>query len=387
MPNKGQPANDLSLSQHPLNYAFALALKRARQQEGETSESISRSLGIGWSLYRLIESGSAVLQPDKAIALIRAFQKTRIEFRPLSALLVALQILAANKPKTVDDAQRQLEDVAAIDEGLEQVVRALDSVWGDFSEVSTSREVSSLLEEAGLTDVLLGYLAQDIQPNSNNHISVNQPWADKLIVGTPPLFLDLAGNVINDLKHYSPLLTIDFMRSWEDRHRGKFRTMTAVCESLGKVIKTFGDFDWSFLADVNFRNLQLISLTDRASQEDEKSQFNDFWELVKNKDWFKNRKNKKVKEDQLLRISFVTNESLLKEFRRLLIERVTGSKCDSAWVYELGERDTDTYYVVIMDNRAPSERASNKVYSCVHCSWEQTESWVKLLKRYEQGAQ
>lgn len=381
---KGHRAGVLNLPQHPINYAFALALKRARLQEATTSESVARSLGIGWSLYRLIESGSAVLQPDKAIGVIRAFQKTRIEFRPLCTLLVSLQILAINKSKTIDEAQRQAEDLAAVDEGLEQVVRALDPVWRKLSQISNSRSIATALEEDGLPEIVLRFLAETIQPASDDRLSVNRPWVEKLITDTPPLFLDLVSNVISELNHYPQLLTVEYVRSWEARHRGMFRGMHAVCESLDKIIGTYGDFDWSFIADVSFKGLRVISLTEKRRQEKEKAQFDSFCDLIKKEEWFKSRKNK-VREDQLLQLHFVNDEAVLRDFSRLKTERETNTIYDSAWIYELIPQDahgSESHFVAIMDDRTLPQKIGGKTYSCIACSWEQTASWVKLLKTF-----
>ena len=71
---------DFGQLKHPLIQAFGLSLKALRRAEQKKAAQAAKDLGVGESLYRLLESGSATLQPSKAVDLIKAFPNSQIDF-------------------------------------------------------------------------------------------------------------------------------------------------------------------------------------------------------------------------------------------------------------------------------------------------------------------
>ncbi len=81
---------------NPVAQALGLVLQDTRDQMGGTSSSeIASRLGLAASHYRMIEAGSAILQPARAIKIVQTFET--IEFVPLCQILVTIQIIDAAK--------------------------------------------------------------------------------------------------------------------------------------------------------------------------------------------------------------------------------------------------------------------------------------------------
>ena len=86
---------------NPLAQALGLVFQNTRDKMGGISSSeIAASLGLAASHYRMIEAGSAILQPARAIKVVQVFDT--IEFIPLCQVLVSIQILDSVK-QSIDD--------------------------------------------------------------------------------------------------------------------------------------------------------------------------------------------------------------------------------------------------------------------------------------------
>src|SRR5262245_41970416 len=107
---------------NPLLQAFGLLIQKARKKENKTSDELADALGVSASLVRLIESGSATLQPSKSIELIKALPNTPIEFRQLSVLLVACVISESGWSNGKKWAQA-ISEFIELDRGLEAAIQ------------------------------------------------------------------------------------------------------------------------------------------------------------------------------------------------------------------------------------------------------------------------
>ena len=81
---------------NPFAQVLGVVLQGTRDKMGGISSSeIAASLGLAASHYRMIEAGSAILHPSRAIKIVQTCDT--IEFIPLCQLLVAIQILDSAK--------------------------------------------------------------------------------------------------------------------------------------------------------------------------------------------------------------------------------------------------------------------------------------------------
>ena len=114
-------------ARNPLAQALGLVFQNLRDKMGGISSSeIASSLGLAASHYRMIEAGSAILQPARAIKVVQTFEV--IEFVPLCQVLVAIQILDSVK-QSVSDMRTMSELITEANPSLSRVTSRLDNVW------------------------------------------------------------------------------------------------------------------------------------------------------------------------------------------------------------------------------------------------------------------
>lgn len=102
---------------NPLAQALGLVFQSTRDKMGGVSSTdIASRLGLAASHYRMIEAGSAILQPSRAIKVIQTFET--IEYVPLCQVLVAIQIL--------DSVKDSVDDMRTITAVLTEAVPAME---------------------------------------------------------------------------------------------------------------------------------------------------------------------------------------------------------------------------------------------------------------------
>ena len=116
---------------NPLAQALGIVLQGMRDKTGGISSSqIASLLGLAASHYRMIEAGSAILQPSRAIKVIQTFET--IEFIPLCQVLIAVQIMDTAK-HTVNDMRTTASLLTEANPALSNVLMDLDSIWNTIA--------------------------------------------------------------------------------------------------------------------------------------------------------------------------------------------------------------------------------------------------------------
>ena len=88
-------------ARNPLAQALGIVFQGLRDQMGGISSAeIAKKLGLAASHYRMIEAGSAIIQPSKAVRIVQTFDI--IEFIPLCQVLVAIQIIDPTRENISD---------------------------------------------------------------------------------------------------------------------------------------------------------------------------------------------------------------------------------------------------------------------------------------------
>lgn len=77
--------------QNPMGVYFGATLKKWRAEKFERSIEIAKKLEIAHSLYRMIETGSAPLNPERIIKLYKAFPDKNINFEGTAGILAAIK--------------------------------------------------------------------------------------------------------------------------------------------------------------------------------------------------------------------------------------------------------------------------------------------------------
>ncbi|RKY06836.1 MAG: hypothetical protein DRP65_11200, partial [Planctomycetota bacterium] len=136
---------------NPLAQALGLVFQSTRDKMGGVSSTqIASSLGLAASHYRMIEAGSAILQPGRAIKVVQTFET--IEFVPLCQVLVSIQILDPVRG-SIDDMRTTMELLMQANPALEPVLRLFENVWPVVQKASSS-EVARLIVSKGIVEEL-----------------------------------------------------------------------------------------------------------------------------------------------------------------------------------------------------------------------------------------
>ena len=129
---------------NPLAQALGLVLQNCRDKMGGISSSeIASELGLAASHYRMIEAGSAILQPARAIRVVQTFDT--IEFVPLCQVLVAIQILDSTK-QSIEEMRATADLLIQANPILSKILKDFDKIW-EVMRQSESGQVAKTRDE------------------------------------------------------------------------------------------------------------------------------------------------------------------------------------------------------------------------------------------------
>src|SRR5262249_51567069 len=137
------------------------------------------------------------------------------------------------------------------------------------------------IEEMGMPERLLEFLAQKTDPTSYSGTSLAERWGYELVKGVSPIYLDLVNTIFTELKRFPPKVTALEITEWETRHIGRFRKIYAVLETVRVIPETYEEFDWRTIADAG---LSVISLASPRHKEREQELFAEFLKQLKGDD-------------------------------------------------------------------------------------------------------
>jgi hypothetical protein len=260
---------------NPFAQALGLVLQGTRDRIGGISSSdIAASLGLAASHYRMVEAGSAVIQPSRAIRLVQTFET--IEFVPLCQVLVAVQL--------VDSARQSVADMQAVVDLLKEANPAMLGLLNKFDElwdtVATceSSQVARRIINIGLEKELYTFLTTEPATLTTEQITnfmtptyehpVSGQLYDKIgniLQGVAPFYLDAVLQLVENLKNVTPRVTPDELARWEAQHKSRISYIIGIVRKP-EIILNVDTFDYTFLWEENFRKMVLI-YRDRPSAE------------------------------------------------------------------------------------------------------------------------
>ncbi|MHC4759070.1 MAG: helix-turn-helix domain-containing protein, partial [Planctomycetota bacterium] len=259
---------------NPLAQALGLVLQGMRDKMGGVSSSeVASMLGLAASHYRMIEAGSAILQPSRAIRIVQTFET--IEFVPLCQILVAIQTLDAAK-RSVADMRTTTSMLIEANPSLANVLKKFDNLWdviknGDPSDVAEKISAEGILQE--LTDflttepvILTAEQFESFMTPTYRHPISGQLY-DKIgniLQGVAPFYLDTVLQLIDNLRNITPRVTAMELANWESLHKNRISQIIGIVRNP-EVILDVKTFDYTFLWQQSFQKMIIIH---RDSAED-----------------------------------------------------------------------------------------------------------------------
>jgi len=252
---------------NPLAQALGLVFQSTRDKMGGVSSTqIASSLGLAASHYRMIEAGSAILQPARAIKVVQTLET--IEFVPLCQVLVSIQILDSVRD-SIDDMRTTTELLTQANPALGKTLVLFENLWAVIKGGQTS-EVSRQIVSAGIVEELETFLTTEpiamtaeaidnfMTPTYQYPIS-GQLYSKigNILQGVAPFYLDVILELIDNLKGITPRMTPGELAQWEVRHSNRFSHVIGIIRRP-EVILDVNTFDYSFLWQDNFKKMLII---------------------------------------------------------------------------------------------------------------------------------
>lgn len=254
---------------NPLAQALGVVLQTTRDRMGGISSSdIAASLGLAASHYRMVEAGSAVLQPSRAIRIVQTFET--IEFVPLCQVLVAIQLIDASR-QTAKDMRIVADMIAEANPGMAPLLERFEPLW-EVVEEAEPAEVARRISDLGIDDELYTFLttepasltAEEIRnfmtPTYEHPISGQlYDKIGNILQGVAPFYLDTVLQLIENLKNITPRVTPEELARWEATHKNRISYIIGVVRRP-EIILNVDTFDYTFLWEENFHKMVLIHL-------------------------------------------------------------------------------------------------------------------------------
>jgi hypothetical protein len=214
----------------------------------------------------MIEAGSAVIQPSRAIRIVHTFDS--FEFVPLCEVLVCIQVLdgARHSVREMKTMTALLRDSAP---SLAWVLRKLDALW-KIVDAGSAGDVAREIVDGGLRDELAKFLTTAPVPFSAAEIdnfmspTYDRPMSGQLygkigniLQGVAPFYLDVVLQLIENLKNITPRVTAEELARWEDLHRNKVSHLIGIVRKPEIVVEV-GLFDYGYLWEESFQKILII---------------------------------------------------------------------------------------------------------------------------------
>ena len=252
---------------NPLAQALGLVLQSIRDKMGGVSSSeIASLLGLAASHYRMIEAGSAIFQPSRAIKAIQTFET--IEFVPLCQVLVAIQIIDSAKD-SIDDLRTINALLKEANPSMAPVLECLDKLWETIKNKEPLQVAKKLYNdgivkelETFLTTEPFAFNAEQMEnfmtPTFKYPIS-GQLYSKigNILQGVAPFYLDTVLQLIDNLKGISPRVTPQELAIWESRHKNRITHIIGILRNPEIILDVY-TFDYSFLWQDSFQKMIII---------------------------------------------------------------------------------------------------------------------------------
>jgi hypothetical protein len=367
---------------NPLAQALGLVLQSMRDKMGGISSSeVASLLGLAASHYRMIEAGSAILQPSRAIRIIQTFET--IEFIPLCQILVAIQILDAAK-RSVADMRTTTEMLIEANPSLSSVLEKFDNLWdvvkndqpGDVAEKIVSdgilQDLTDLLTTEPIT-LSAEQFGSFMTPTYQHPISGQlYDKIGNILQGVAPFYLDTVLQLIDNLRNITPRVTAQELAKWELLHKNRISHIIGIVRKP-EVILDVNTFDYTFLWQQNFQKMLIIH---RDEAEDPKESVHQrIAHQLRRK--FETERIKYEREletfDETIKgkLKIIYGRDKTDNIEQILSHR--GSAMNNLWAYIM-----TTGYVVLFIDNATLDSTSSDIYGSSLAYDETCEKLVSI---------
>src|SRR5271166_2956579 len=175
---------------NPIVQTLGLLLLGLRREAGKEAEELARSLGLSGSAYRMIESGSAALQPTYALRLAKIHPQ--LEFCRIAQLLSAIQVLEEGRAM-LTRMRTIADDLREADTGLSEVMQGYENIWSAVEAGENSATIARLIAKRGYVDRMRRFL---MQGPSSPGVDLTQQWLGRAAHRVSPFYVDMVTQLL-----------------------------------------------------------------------------------------------------------------------------------------------------------------------------------------------
>ena len=349
---------------NPLAQALGLVFQGIRDKMGGISSGqVASLLGLAASHYRMIEAGSALLQPARAIRVVQTFDT--IEFVPLCQVLVATQILDAAK-QSINDMRTTLELIKEANPLLGKALASFDRLW-PVIETGQPSSVAKKLLSSGLVKELTTFLTTEPVTMTAGQIenfmtpTYQYPISGQLynkigniLQGVAPFYLDTILQLTDNLRGITPRVTPEELARWEAGHKTRISHIIGIIRKP-EIILDVNTFDYSFLWQENFQKMLIIHRDETPTRTE--SIHKSIAEKLRQRYEAERAKYERELQD----FDRVVNEKLMIRSGRTMAKKIDqilayrDIHMNNLWVYIMA----NGYVVPFIDNASPGSEAPN----------------------------
>ncbi len=353
---------------NPLMQALGLVLQRMRNFMVLSSDEVAAKLGLGGSSYRMVEAGSAVLQPGKALLVIKTFE--RIELDPLCKIMVAIQVMESGID-SIDDMRAMSKLLGEADTELHLLFEKFDPLWSVIKK-EESGVVADAIKERHIDIELENFLTTP-RPAVVDQEGLLDSHVKSLLSSTPPFYLDLSLDLLENLQGYVPRISPNELAKWEDKNRSRITHIVGTIRDHRMFTDSgnFDFFDHSFLWEGHFESMHILYLSPARK---------DVWkEFTANFKQFLEKNRKKYEQrlprfdEAMKKIEIRWGYPKIKEFDDILLHESV--EMNNLWFYKIRGGNV----VAFADNSVLNAK-EDRVHYGTSFSYSET---VKKLKQIE----
>jgi hypothetical protein len=370
------------------NQALGLVLKDLRRDaRGMDSTKVANRLNnLDESRYRLIESGSAVLQAHRALALSSIFPD-RIRFSRITDVLAGIDTLEQAK-----HGENELPKQMATLQALETAVPGLKPVLQGLKSILEKPELRSnaigALRDLGVVQDLKLYLCTPESENSGTVSSHPVSRLQERLLQVSPLEFERLVQQLDSDKEFPRRPTMDGIQQWERQGAMKFARIYGVVDDLALLRSEVTEYSWDYVYLEDFEGMFIITRKDTRTSETYQKTLRTL--LVKNRSSGKSESaTSKLRNLVTANLHVVSHESpsldALMEFDlpQGILKKGGGLHLHNAWLYVM--RDTHNT-VAFVDSKirttfttsgAPMQNVN---YHAAVLSWADTQTLLRTIE-------
>ena len=373
--NKKESRPVVKINRNPLSIALGAYLSAERQRISPDLKSgrLAQKIGIGESLYRMIESGNARIHPKYFLNFISVFEASSIEHGAFCRLLIVIQFLDSFLDSSSDFAfavkqlkaydQRYFELLNSLQPLLDSVMRGEEN----FGEIfKTGRVVESVKD----------FLSQP-DSGSKETSELQQEKIAGIFQEIPTIYYSFIDKMAQDLMTLPLGFRSGDLWKWEKNNRTEFKYLYAFVKDVKAIISkdNFSRYKWEYLWSSNFIEAHLIFL----GKHNEGKLHNDFCKYLKlsleaSRDIKMLSDFSEITKKIKIHCVELTNDEIseiLTDVDPNDLNEITNYEL--AWVFELQRK-------IFVGLKAKVISADWKIQEGISLNWKKTDGLYKKLK-------